>query len=161
MKFLLLILSLMTISFKTIAEEYICEPYNSAGPYSTLRIQTLLIPMNNEYKNKHLFNISNKLIDYLKEQCKTKATSQEIIGNMGFKCKSLAKEIVNKEDLQGYLDNCDLGYLQAMANYHGAKSQMEKCEKKDAITDLSRAAQKLIPATDVKTTPDPNQANPK
>ena len=145
MKTLFIILSLTIFSVSAIANEIICEPGHDAGPYSTLRIQIMgLIPLHNEYKNNHLMKISNTLIPYLKELCATGATSEEITFKMLGKCKETAKVIVAKKELNAYYDNCDLGYALANAYVNGAKSQADKCENKDAVSELGRTTQKAI-----------------
>lgn len=146
MKSGLILFSLFILSFMAMAEETVCDPQISAVGYSNMRVQIMgLIPLKNEFKNNYLAKISKVLIPFFKEQCKTNATSDEIIFNMLNKCEETAKIIVeDKKEVQAYKDNCQLGYALARAQLAGAKEATANCEKKDSVTDLSRNIEKVV-----------------
>ncbi|MBC7428465.1 MAG: hypothetical protein H7336_07635 [Bacteriovorax sp.] len=146
MKTILIVISLFMLSIMAMATETICEPGISAVGYSNMRVQIMgLIPLKNEFKNNYLTKISNVLIPFFKEQCKTNATSDDIVFNMLNKCVETAKNIVeDKKEVQAYKDNCQLGYALARAQLTGAKEVVAKCEKKDTVSDLSRNIDKVV-----------------
>ncbi len=145
MKNILVVISFFTLSLQSIASETICEPGNRAADYSTLRVQVMgLIPLKNEYQNKHLVKITNKLNPYLKELCLSNATSDDIASKLLDKCQDTAQEVVASGELQAYNDFCQLGHLLAKSYISGAKSQSDKCENKDAVSGLAREVKNII-----------------
>lgn len=151
MRALFIFLISITVSFSVSATEPICEPHNAeARAYSTLKIQIMgLIPIKDKSSNQHLFKLSNAtLVPYLKELCKTNSTSEDILRKMLSKCQETVQEIVDKENLTPYKDNCELGYSLARAYVMGAKSQAAKCENPDGISDVGREIHKTVEEND-------------
>ena len=133
----------MMLSTNTVlANEVICGSTSDARNYLTMRIQMMgLIPMRNEYKNKHLMKMTNQLIPYLNELCSSDKSQDEIISKMGNKCLDLASEYAGNE-AKPYQDNCELNNALATAYAKGA-AKVKNCESKNAVSDLSRDGKQI------------------
>lgn len=152
MKKLILICLIPLSTNSVLAKEAICDSGSDAQHYLTMRTQIMgLIPIEGEYKNKHLMKMSNKLIPYIAELCATEKSTDEILHKMRSKCVDLASEVAGK-DAKAYQDNCELNNALATAYVNGA-AKVKTCETKNAVSDLSRDGKQIekVINDDIKT----------